>query len=199
MSDWVIGFIEQWGYPGIALLMLLENVVPPLPSELIMPFAAFQAARGELHWALVILAGAMGSLIGTLPWYLLGRALGFERLVVFADRHGRWLTLSPQEVERAEAWFVRRGAAVLLLGRLVPGVRTVISLPAGVSRLPLRTFLAWTAAGSLVWCSALTAAGYLLESRYERIASVMSPASTGIVVLLLVAYAWRVVRYARRG
>jgi membrane protein DedA with SNARE-associated domain len=198
VSDWVIRFIEQWGYPGIALLMLLENVVPPLPSELIMPFAAFQAARGELHWPLVVFAGAAGSVLGTLPWYLAGRALGLERVLQFADRHGRWLTLSRHDVERAEAWFVRRGAAVLLLGRLVPGLRTVISLPAGVSRLPLRTYCAWTAAGSLLWCSALTAAGYALESRYERIASAMSPVSTGIVVLLLAAYAWRVVRFKPR-
>ena len=108
MADWVIHFIAQHGYGGIALLMLAENVFPPLPSELIMPFAAFQAARGQLHWPLVILAGAIGSLVGTLPWYFAGRLLGLDRVLRFADRHGRWLTLSRNDIERAERWFVQR-------------------------------------------------------------------------------------------
>ena len=195
MADWVIRFIEEHGYPGIALLMLAENVFPPLPSELIMPFAGFQAARGQLHWGLVIISGASGSLLGTLPWYFAGRLLGLERVLRFADRHGRWLTLARRDIERAEDWFVRRGAAVLVLGRLVPALRTIISLPAGVSRLPFWRFCLWTAAGSLIWCSALTGAGYLLESQYERIAHLMSPVSTGVVALLLAGYAWRVVRF----
>lgn len=197
MADWVIRFIEQQGYFGIALLMFAENVFPPLPSELIMPFAAFQAARGQLHWVLVILAGALGSLVGTLPWYFAGRVLGLERVLRFADRHGRWLTLARKDVERAENWFVKRGAVVLVAGRLVPALRTVISLPAGVSRLSFLRFCLWTAAGSLIWCSALTAAGYLLESQYDRIAKIMSPVSSGIVVVLLAWYLWRVIHFKR--
>lgn len=195
MAEWVIGFIEEHGYLGIVLLMMAENVVPPLPSELIMPFAAFQAARGDLHWAMVIVTGALGSLAGTLPWYAAGRILGLQRVLRFADRHGRWLTLSRRDIERAEAWFVHRGSAVLVLGRLVPALRTVISLPAGISRLPFWRFCLWTALGSMLWCSALTAAGYLLESQYEKIARVMSPVSTGIAVVLLAWYVWRVVRF----
>lgn len=195
MADWVIRFIEEQGYVGIILLMMAENIFPPLPSELIMPFAAFQAARGQLHWSLVILAGALGSLIGALPWYFAGRLLGLERVLRFADQHGRWLTLSRKDIERAEDWFVKRGSVVLVLGRLVPALRTVISLPAGVSRLPFWRFCALTAAGSVIWCCALTAAGYLLESEYERIAKIMSPVSTGIVVVLLGWYAWRVIRF----
>lgn len=195
MADWVIRFIEAQGYFGVALLMFAENVFPPMPSELIMPFAAFQAARGQLHWLLVILAGSIGSLLGTLPWYFAGRLLGLERVLRFADRHGRWLTLSRRDVELAEKWFGRRGSVVLVVGRLVPALRTVISLPAGVARMPLWRFCAWTAAGSALWCSALTAAGYLLESQYERIAKIMGPVSTGIVVVLLAWYAWRVVRF----
>ena len=153
MADWVIRFIEEHGYAGIALLMLAENVFPPLPSELIMPFAGFQAARGQLHWAVVIISGAFGSLVGTLPWYFAGRLLGLERVLRFADCHGRWLTLSRKDIERAENWFVERGPLVLVVGRLVPALRTIISLPAGVSRLPFWRFCLWTAAGSLIWCS----------------------------------------------
>lgn len=195
MSDWVIHFIEQHGYGGIALLMLAENLFPPLPSELIMPFAAFQAARGQLHWALVILTGAAGSMLGTLPWYYAGRLLGLERVLRFADRHGRWLTLTRSDIERAERWFVERGSIVLVFGRLVPALRTVVSLPAGVSRLPLWRYCLWTGTGSLIWCSILVAAGYLLESEYRRISGIMSPVSTAVLVLLLGWYIWRVVRF----
>lgn len=199
MADWVIHFIEQHGYAGIALLMIAESVFPPLPSELIMPFAAFQAARGQLHWWLVIVAGSLGSLLGALPWYFAGRVLGLQRVLRFAQRHGRWLTLTREEVERAEDWFVlvRRGAVVLVLGRMVPALRTVVSLPAGVSRLSFPRFCLWTAAGSLLWCSVLTAAGYLLERRYERIAEMLGPVSTAILLVLLAWYGWRVLRFRR--
>jgi len=195
MAGWVMRFIEAHGYLGIALLMLAENLFPPLPSELIMPFAAFQAARGELHWLPVVLSGAAGALAGAMPWYLAGRLLGLQRVLRFAERHGRWLTLSPAEVQRAEDWFVRRGAWVLVAGRLVPALRTVISLPAGVTQLPFWQFCLWTAAGSVLWCGVLTAAGYALESQYARIASVLNPASTAILLGLVGWYAWRVVRF----
>jgi membrane protein DedA with SNARE-associated domain len=195
MSDWVISFIEQYGYAGLTLLMVAENVFPPLPSELIIPFAAFQAARGQLQWPLVILFGTLGSLLGALPWYYAGRMLGLQRVLRFADRHGRWLTLSRGDVERAEQAFVQRGAAILVTGRLVPALRTVISLPAGISRLSTWRFCVLTALGSALWCSVLTAAGYLLESNYEKIARVLSPVSTGIVVVLALVYAYRVARF----
>ncbi|KQW45312.1 MULTISPECIES: DedA family protein [unclassified Roseateles] len=195
MADWVIRFIEEYGYLGVSLLMVAENIFPPLPSELIMPFAAFQAARGELHWVLVVFAGAAGSLVGALPWYYVGRRVGLERVLRFSDRYGRWLTLKREDIERAEEWFVNKGTAALVFGRLVPALRTVISLPAGISRLPFWRFCLWTAVGSVLWCSALTAAGFVLESQYERIGKVMGPVSTGIVVVLVVWYAWRVIRF----
>jgi membrane protein DedA with SNARE-associated domain len=195
MSDWVISFIEQHGYLGLTLLMVAENVFPPIPSELIMPFAAFQAARGQLQWPLVILFGTLGSVLGALPWYYAGRVLGLQRVLRFAERHGRWLTLSRSDVEGAERAFARRGAAILVTGRLVPALRTVISLPAGVSGLPAWRFCVLTAIGSALWCSVLTAAGYLLEARYEEIARLLSPVSTGIVVLLALYYVYRVARF----
>lgn len=195
MAEWVIRFIEENGYLGVVLLMVAENLFPPLPSELIMPFAAFQAARGELHVALVVVAGALGSLLGALPWYYAGRRLGLERVLRFSDRHGRWLTLKREDIERAEEWFVSKGSVALVFGRLVPALRTVISLPAGISRLPFWRFCLWTALGSLLWCTALAAAGFLMESQYERIAAVMGPVSTGIFVVLVAWYFWRVVRF----
>lgn len=194
MAEWVIGFLRDHGYLGIAALMLAENLFPPLPSELIMPFAGYLAATGDRHPVLVVLAGVAGSVVGAYPWYAAGRLLGCARLKRLADKHGRWLTVSPKDIDRAEAWFKRRGPIVLVLGRLVPALRTVVALPAGLTAMPLLTFTAFTALGSALWCTLLAGAGYLLEDKYERISTWMNPLSTGIFVLCIVAYVTRVVR-----
>jgi membrane protein YqaA with SNARE-associated domain len=131
MFDWITGLVERTGYVGIALLMLAENVFPPIPSELIMPLAGFAAAQGELGMAGVVAAGTAGALAGALLWYGLGRWVGLERLKRWAAEHGRWLTVSPDDLDRAAAWFGRHGGAAVLVGRLVPAVRTLISVPAG--------------------------------------------------------------------
>lgn len=195
MADWVIGTIGQYGYAGIVLLMLAENLFPPLPSELIMPFAGFLAARGELHPALVVAAGAFGSLLGAFPWYLAGRKLGADRLKDLARRHGRWVALTPEEIDRGRALFEKHGALVLVLGRLVPALRTVVALPAGLAHLPLVPFALWTLLGSTLWTGLLTLAGYLLESQYERLSQWLNPVSTIIFALIAVVYVVRVVRH----
>lgn len=194
MAEWVIGFIRDHGYLGIAALMLAENLFPPLPSELIMPFAGYLAATGDRNPVLVVLAGVIGSVVGAYAWYAAGRLLGCARLKRLAEKHGRWLTVSPGDIDRAEAWFKRRGPIVLVLGRLVPALRTVIALPAGITAMPLLTFTAFTALGSGLWCTLLAGAGYLLEDQYERLSAWMNPLSTGIFVLCIVAYVARVVR-----
>ena len=135
MAEWIIGFIEQYGYVAIVALMALENIFPPLPSELIMPFAGFSAAQGSVSFVGVVVAGTCGSLLGTLPWYAAGRWLGSERLDRFIDRHGRWITITHDELEHARRWFERHGTPAVLFGRMVPAVRTVISVPAGVTRM----------------------------------------------------------------
>jgi membrane protein DedA with SNARE-associated domain len=199
MAEWVIGIIGRLGYAGIALLMLAENLFPPLPSELIMPFAGFLAARGELHPALVVAAGVFGSVVGALPWYWLGRKVGADRLKSLAERHGRWIALTPREIERGQKLFQERGPVVLVFGRLVPALRTVVALPAGMARLGLLPFVLWTLLGSLIWTSLLTLAGYLLESQYERIAKWLNPVSTAIFAVIVVWYVVRVVRHRSDG
>jgi membrane protein DedA with SNARE-associated domain len=195
MAEWVIAIIGKWGYFGVALLMLVENLFPPLPSELIMPFAGFLAARGELHPVLVVAAGAFGSVLGALPWYFAGRKLGANRLKRLAERHGRWVAITPEEVERGKRLFEHRGAIVLVFGRLVPALRTVVAMPAGLARMPLLPFLLWTLLGSLLWTSILTVAGYLLESQYERIGKWLNPVSTGIFLVIVAWYVLRVIRH----
>lgn len=199
MADWVIDTIGRLGYAGIALLMLAENLFPPLPSELIMPFAGFLAARGELHPVLVVAAGAFGSVVGALPWYWIGRKVGAERLKALAQRHGRWIALTPGEIDRGQKLFQRHGPIVLVFGRLVPALRTVVALPAGMARMRLVPFVLWTLLGSLIWTSLLTLAGYLLESQYERIGKWLNPVSTAIFAVIVVWYVLRVVRHRSDG
>src|SRR5687767_9311342 len=135
MFDWIATVIQRLGYVGVAALTFLENLFPPIPSELVIPLAGFVAARGELQIAIVILAASAGSLAGAIVWYAIGRQVGERRLRAWVDRHGRWLTLSANDVDRAQGWFRRHGKAAVFLGRLVPGVRTFVSLPAGFSAM----------------------------------------------------------------
>lgn len=197
-SSWVLDCIRSLGYAGIALLMCLENLFPPLPSELIMPLAGVLAAQGDLSLAGGIAAGSVGSLAGQTAWYWLGRRVGERRMRRLAERHGRWLAVSPDDLDRAKDWLVRHGAAALMLGRLVPTVRTLISLPAGMAGVPLWKFLAYSAAGTTAWTTALAVAGYLLRARFTRINDVLGPVSTSIVVGILAWYVWRVATYSRR-
>lgn len=199
MADWVIATIERLGYAGVALLMLAENLFPPLPSELIMPFAGFLAARGTLNPVLVVVAGAIGSLAGALPWYIAGRMVGADRLERLAERHGRWIALTPEEIGRGRRLFETRGALVLVFGRLVPALRTVVALPAGLARMRPLPFVCWTLVGSLLWTSLLTLAGYLLESQYARIAKWLNPVSTAIFAIIAIWYVVRVIRHPRAG
>ncbi|KEF33651.1 alkaline phosphatase [Deinococcus sp. RL] len=191
MADWVQGLMDSMGYLGILLLMILENLFPPIPSELIMPSAGFAAARGDLSLPLVILMGVLGSVIGTLPLYYIGRAFGEERLVAWADKHGKWLTLSGQDIRRADDWFDRHGAKAVLFGRLVPGIRSLLSLPAGMSEMPMPKFLIYSAIGSGLWSTALAYAGYVLGENYDRVEQYISPVSKIVLVgLAVAALAW---------
>ncbi|PJK27794.1 DedA family protein [Minwuia thermotolerans] len=200
MFDWITGVIEQGGYPGIAFLMFAENVFPPIPSELIMPLAGFSAARGELDIVLATLAGSAGSLLGALFWYGIGRWLGeHERLKRFAEGHGRWLTLTPKEIDRARDWFERHGGKAVFLGRLVPAVRTFISVPAGVARMSLARVTLYSALGTVIWTALLSGAGFLLEDQYQRVAGWANPVSNAVVALLVIWYLYRVITFRKGG
>lgn len=200
MAEWIQQLMDQLGYLGILLLMVLENLFPPIPSELIMPSAGFAAARGELNLFLVIAAGTVGSVVGTLPLYFVGRVFDEERLVTWADRYGRWLTLKGDDIRRADAWFDRHGRAAVLFGRLVPGIRSLLSLPAGMSDMPLGQFVLYSAIGSGLWASVLTAAGYLLGEHYDRVEAYIAPASKVVLAVLLAAAAvWFLRRRREQG
>lgn len=195
MFDFITKFLESSGYLGVFALMALENMFPPIPSELIMPFAGFVAARGDLHVAGVLIAGTAGSIAGALPWYYAARIYGKERLENFADKHARWMTVTHGEIDHALEAFERHGRKVVLFGRLIPAIRTLISVPAGLACMPLGQFLLFSTIGSLIWTGILTGAGFLLESQYERVAEYVDPVSKAILVGLVLWYVYRVITW----
>jgi membrane protein DedA with SNARE-associated domain len=197
MFDWITDFVKQSGYFGVALLMFTENLFPPIPSELIMPLAGFTSARGDLNIVLAVIAGAGGSLLGAVFWYYVGLWVGGHRLQVWAARHGRWLTLTPQEVDYACVWFNRHGGKAVFVGRLIPAVRTLISVPAGFARMPLLRFLISSTLGTVLWAALLAGAGYLLESQYWKVAEWMNPVANAVIGLLVLWYLYRVVTFRR--
>lgn len=195
MEEFVHSTMQQFGVFGIGLLMFLENIFPPIPSELIMPLAGYLSTRGDMSIVAVIAAGSTGSLLGIIPWYVLGRMLGEKKLKSFAARHGRWLTMSPDDIEQAGDRFRRHGQVSVLIGRLIPTVRTLISVPAGIARMPFWQFLAYSAVGSVIWTSALALAGFGLGQAYETVKDYVNPVATAVLVLMILAYGYRVATF----
>ena len=194
---------NQWvGYSAIMLAMFLENLFPPIPSELIMPLGGFYVQQGQLHFLPVVLAGLVGTVLGAFPWYGIGRLVNEERLEIWLKRNGRWLGISVGELGRSRRWFNRYGVALVFWGRLVPGIRTLISVPAGIELMPFVPFLIWTTAGSLIWTLLLTFAGFALGESYSNVELWIGSFSTVIkiilVIVLLSGLIWMVIRSWRR-
>ena len=187
--------IARGGYPGIVLLTFLETIFPPLPSELFMPMAGFVASRGTLSLGGVIVAGTLGSLAGAWFWYAVGRAIGLDRARDLAARHGRWLTVRPRDIDRGHAWFDRHGGAVVLFGRMMPAIRSVVSIPAGVAHMTVTRFLALSALGPAIWTSLLMTAGYRLGADYGRVAVWAEPVSNLVIAGLIGIYLVRLVTF----
>lgn len=193
MNDLVLSLVAKGGYWGVALLMALENVFPPIPSELIMGLAGIEAGKGNLNLWAVLLAGTIGSVAGNYVWYWVGRKVGLERLDHFVDRWGRWLTLDRKEVEKFNRLFHRHGASTIFFARMVPTIRTLISLPAGIFQMSRRKFLLWTFAGAGVWNIIFAGIGFQLGARVEEIDAWTGPISTGVIVIIVVVYVLRVI------
>ena len=184
---------NQWiGYGAILLAMLLENLIPPIPSELIMPLGGYYVSQGQLDFLPVVLSGLIGTVIGALPWYGIGRLVNEERLEQWLEKNGRWIGINPQELARSRKWFNRYGVSLVFWGRIVPGIRTLISVPAGVELMPMTPFLIWTTAGSLIWTLFLTITGFYLGDNYANIETWISPFSTIFkkIIILIISVAF---------
>ena len=156
-------------YIVIGLAMFLENLIPPIPSEIIMPLGGFFVYKGDLNLYILIIAGLIGTVAGALPWYFLGSLLNEKKLSNFIDRNGKFIGISLKDLDKSRIWFDKYGVMLVFWGRLIPGIRTLISVPAGIELMPINKFLIWTSLGSLIWVIFLTSAGYLFGENYEII------------------------------
>lgn len=199
MIAWASDLVVSAGLVGVFLLMVAENLFPPIPSEVIMPLAGFAAARGQLSIEGVVTAGVAGSLAGNAFWYEAARAYGAIRMRRLAARFGRYVGLTAETLDRAEAALRRNGAAAVCLARMMPGLRTGISVPAGLVALPRPVFYSFSALGTAVWTGGLAMAGYLLEDQFHLIEQWAGTAGLALTALILLVVGLRIRRARRAG
>jgi len=200
LRTFMLGLVEALGYVGLAVLSLFENVVPPVPSEFVLPFAGFLVAEGRLNVLLVLLATSVGGFLGTTAFYWLGRVMGEERVRAFIARYGRFVLLRVADYDDALAFFQRYDAQVVFWARFVPGVRSLISLPAGVAGMGFGRFALYTVMGTVLWNGALVAAGWALGERWQEVLDVVDRLEGLLWVLLaLVVVGWIVWQRRRRA
>ena len=198
MIGWITDTVGSAGPAGVFFLMFLENLFPPIPSELIMPLAGFAAAQGDMSLVMAIVAGTAGSVVGNGVWYELARAIGSRRIRPLVARYGRWFGVSAEDMDKAEATLRRHGPVALFFGRMLPAIRTLISIPAGLAHITRPVFYLWTLVGSILWVCILTVAGYLLRDQYTKVESAIEPLSYVVVAGVVGAYLWHLWR-TRRG
>ncbi len=208
LANWVQDVINQFGYFGVALLVVIENIFPPIPSEIVLPFAGFVAQQGSAGVAQsdtsvigMMIAATIGSVVGALILYVISSAIGPERLRAFVQRFGRWFGVKQTDLLRAEAWFDRRSFVAVLVGRCVPLIRSIVSIPAGFRRMKLTSFILLTAVGSAVWNIALIGAGALLGDQWERVGEyvgVFQWLVIGAILVLLVRFVYSKLQNRRR-
>ncbi|MEU6737116.1 DedA family protein [Streptomyces physcomitrii] len=184
--DWLEGLLGDFGAPGAGLAIALENLFPPLPSEVILPLAGFAASTGQMNLYAALVWTTAGSVAGALALYGAGAALGRARIHRLASRVP---LVKVHDVERAEAWFARHGTKAVLLGRMIPLFRSLISIPAGIERMPLPLFLGLTTLGSALWNTAFITAGYTLGERWPEVTDFVSVYSKGVLILAAAAVA----------
>ncbi len=198
LATWVQDVINQFGYFGVALLVVVENVFPPIPSEIVLPFAGFVAQQGagvvtaaESDTTVIgmMIAATIGSVVGALILYFVSAAIGPDRLRAFVEKFGKWFGVKSSDLVRAEAWFDRRSVVAVLVGRCVPLIRSIVSIPAGFRRMKLSSFVVLTALGSAVWNIALIGAGAVLKDQWDRVGDYVGIFQWVVVAAIIVALA----------
>jgi membrane protein DedA with SNARE-associated domain len=182
-----MNLIGSMGYFGIVFLMFVENVFPPIPSEFIMPLAGFMVTQNKFSLVGIIIAGTLGSVLGALPLYYLGK-----------KRHGKWLTLSREDIDKSQKWFDRHGAGAVFFCRLVPGIRSFISIPAGINRMNMLSFLFFTVLGSAIWTSILAYAGYFLGSNFREVEKYLDVVTYVVFGAIIALYLWRIFKSGKK-
>lgn len=195
LGKWVVDVVGSMGVPGVILLLFAENVIPIIPSEVVLPLAGFSAARGEMPLAAAIIAAAVASVAGAFVLYWLGRALGHERTVALFRKVP---LVDADHVDTAMRWFQRHGGPIILFGRMVPVIRAVISIPAGIERMPQWRFALFTLIGSTIWNTAFILAGYFLGENWDAVLKFAEPFQYVVIAILLILFAWWLVSAIRR-
>ncbi len=186
MSAWILAIMDKLGLVGVTLMMFLENVFPPIPSELIMPAAGFAASQGQMSLVAVIIAGTLGSVLGALPLYYFGTIFDQKRLLVLTQKYGKYFLVTTDDIINAQQWFDKYGKSVIFFGRMIPAIRSLISIPAGMSRMPMVPFLILTTIGSAIWTTILAYAGFALGVNYDKVETFIAPISKGVVITVLI-------------
>lgn len=199
MFEWVTNLVSAGGLAGVFALMVLENLFPPIPSELIMAAAGFAAARGEMSLPGLIVFAVAGTLVGNIVWYEAGRWLGVERFRPLVVRYGKWFAVEEEDLDAATNLLRRWGPVAICFGRMLPGVRTLISVPAGMVLIPRGVFYLWTALGSTVWLTFLALAGYFLEDHYDKVEHWVEPLAWVVVGIVVGGYAMHLIRAFQRA
>ena len=198
LATWVQDVINQFGYFGVALLVIIENIFPPIPSEIVLPFAGFVAQQGagaaqsDTSVIGMMIAATIGSVVGALILYFVSAAIGPDRLRAFVEKFGKWFGVKAADLVRAEAWFDRRSSLAVLVGRCVPLIRSIVSIPAGFRRMKLSSFVVLTALGSAVWNIALIGAGAVLKDQWDRVGDYVG-VFQWVVILAIVVFVVRFV------
>lgn len=188
---WATGVIDTLGYVGLAFLIALETLVPPIPSELILPLAGYRSASGKFEFYLMVLAATAGSLLGSSVIYWIGRWAGDKRIEGVIERYGKWLVITCEDLAKSRRWFQRYGTPAVIISRVIPGMRSIISLPAGVSGMPYAKFALLTVLGSAVWNIALVGAGYFLGHNWDQVEAWLDPIGPviyALIVLVVVSF-----------
>jgi membrane protein DedA with SNARE-associated domain len=197
LTEWASGVVKSLGYPGVALLIALENVFPPIPSELVLPLTGFLVGRGEFSLMPALIAATVGSLVGALAIYGVGYVVGEDRVRAFIGKYGRYLLVGEDDLDRAHDWFERHGWLAVLLCRMVPGLRSVISLPAGVERMSIVPFVLLTTLGSAIWNGVLIGAGWWLGDQWDLVSDYLEIVQYVIIGIAVVAIGWFIVSRTR--
>jgi membrane protein DedA with SNARE-associated domain len=190
LASWVTDLVHTFGYPGVAFAVAAENIFPPIPSEVVLPLAGFLAGQGRFSFGLVVIAATIGSVAGALALYGVGRWFGEPRMRRFVCRYGGWFLVTEDDFDTSLDWFSRHGRKSVMLGRVVPLVRSLVSIPAGIAGIPLMPFIVYSAIGSMVWNTVLISAGWILGDQWERVEDYTQPLTYLVLVAGVIAVGW---------
>jgi alkaline phosphatase len=178
--------------------MFLENIIPPIPSEIIMPLGGFFVYQQKLNFYILVFWGVFGTILGSMPWYYLGKLVNEKRLSNFLDKRGKYIGITSNDLIKSRRWFDKYGVSLVFWGRLVPGIRTLISVPAGMELMPLRKFLIWTSLGSLIWVTLLTYAGFVFGENYPIIETYLNQIKFIVKPILILIFVYFLIKFLIR-